>query len=101
MLTPTSYGGFGMVDHEEIITAMNCKQILHNLVGKHPIKEIIEGLQRNPDSKLNPEARLQIDDPLLNYCKIISVINHKAFDQPQDLLEQDRIRMTAKEIQTN
>ena len=47
MLTPTTHGGFGMVDHEEIITAMNCKQIIQNLGGKHPIREVIQGLQRN------------------------------------------------------
>lgn len=31
MLTPIKYGGFGMVDHEEITKAMNCKQVMQNL----------------------------------------------------------------------
>ena len=71
MLTTTANGGFGMVDHEEIITAMNCKQIIHNLGGTHPIKTIVQQLQKNHESRLNPEARLNIDDPLLNYCIVI------------------------------
>ena len=31
-------GGFGMVDHELVTSAMNARQVLVNLKGSHPIK---------------------------------------------------------------
>ena len=35
-------GGFGMVDHEAVVKAMNTKQIIINRNGSHPIKEILK-----------------------------------------------------------
>ena len=94
MLTPIERGGFGMVDHEQIIEAMNCKQVMTNLEGSHPIRTHILNSLKNRSSKLNPILRINIDDPLANCIKLTGKLNHVALKQDLEILEQDSIAQT-------
>lgn len=51
-------GEFGMVDHQKIKEAVNCKHILTNLKGNHPIKDFLF-----KNLKTHPPDRIQLQNP--------------------------------------
>ena len=58
------------------------------------LKSHIKALLKNPDSMLNPTVKNLIDDPMMNYTKMVSKLNHKALEQSLEILEQDAIAQT-------
>ena len=88
---PIKEGGFGMVEHETVVKAMNARQVTVNLHGKHPIKEIMLNLIINGDSNFNIRARANLDGPLDNYCEVINLANRTLLERDLDYLQQDGI----------
>ena len=84
-------GGFGMVDHERVIKAMNTRQVIVNLNGSHPIKGILEKIIVNLDSHFNCRMKEALDSPGDNYCEVITRINKKLLTKELEYLQQDRI----------
>ena len=41
-----------MVDHEQIVKAMNTRQVMVNLLGTHPIKTILENIVKTLTPRL-------------------------------------------------
>ena len=80
-----------MVEHETVVNAMNARQVIVNLHGKHPIKNIIERLTMNNDSNFNVRSKANLDGPLDNYCEVISSVNKKLLERDLDYLQQDSI----------
>ena len=96
-------GGFGMVDHEQIVKAMNTRQVLVNLSGTHPIKTILESIVININSPFNCKMTESLDGPGDLYCEVITRINGELLKKELDYLQQDRIAkdMLLKEKLTN
>ena len=90
MLTTIVNGGFGMVDHKEIFP-MKSKQILMNLSSNHSIKEIINKCLRDPESRLNPSMKYELDDILPTYTKTIKALNYSTVNNQIKFLTQDAI----------
>ena len=82
-----------MIDHEQVTTAMNVKQVLVNWKGNHPIKEILRVIMANPDSAFNVSMKESLDGPGDNYAKGIVRINDKLLLREPLQLQQDRIAM--------
>ena len=91
MMAEIKKGGFGMIDHEEVIKAMNARQILVNQKGRHPIKEILNKLMINPESHFNVKIRDNLDGPSVNYCEVITKINGSLLTKDLAYLQQDAI----------
>ena len=91
LLAEIKQGGFGMIDHEQVIKAMNAKQILVNLAGKHPIKEILNKLTPNQKSSFNKRIRENLDGPAVNHCEVMNQINRKILTKEPAYLHQDRL----------
>ena len=91
LLTPQKYGGFGMVDHEEIIAAMNCKQTMQNLISSHPIRDIILRATANNRSLIKPKIKFDIDGPTRAYCHLTGQLFDLSLNRPLEALEQDAI----------
>ena len=91
MLASIKKGGFGMVDHEEVIKAMNARQLLVNKTGQHPIKEMIEKLMINPESHFNAKVKDQLDGPTTNYTEVLNAINSRLLTRDLAYLQQDMI----------
>ena len=89
--TPIKKGGFGMIDHEAVIKAMNTKQILINRNSTHPIKNILEVLMINPESHFNSKLKESLDGPAENYTELMSNVNSKLLTQDLTYLQQDRL----------
>ena len=87
--TAIKKGGFGMIEHEEIIKAMNTKQILVNLNGTHPIKQILEHILTI--SPFNAKTTTDLDGPCENYCETMNRINGNLLTRDPLCLQQDRI----------
>ena len=88
---PINRGGFGMVDHELVVKAMNVKQVLVNVNGTHPIKEILKVLIPNRSSHFNSKMLEPVDGPAQNYCESLNEINQKILNRDRAYLEQDII----------
>ena len=84
-------GGFGMVDHEAVIRAMNAKQILVNQVSTHPIKLILDKLISNQKSYFNAKIKEDLDGPSKNYVEVLNLVNKKVLVKELDYLQQDRL----------
>ena len=80
-----------MIDHELVTSSMNAKQVLVNLSGSHPIKEILTKLMSNPESAFNPSIKESLDGPSENYCQVIRNINEQLLVRDPNHLAQDRI----------
>ena len=84
-------GGFGMIDHELVVKAMNAKQVIVNLGSTHPMKDILCKLIVNQKSHFNASTRLDIDGPTNNYVEALNLINKKVLVKDHLLLQQDRL----------
>ena len=82
-------GGFGMIDHEAVVKAMNAKQVLTNLQGNHPIKAILTKLMKG--SSFHKRLKESLDGPGVNYCEVLSQINRKLLVKDVAYLQQDRL----------
>ena len=84
-------GGFGFIDHEDVIKAMNTRQVLVNLSSTHPIKYLLEKLILNLTSHFGSRMTESLDGPGTNYCDIMNKINKKVLTKELDYLTQDRL----------
>ena len=84
-------GGFGMVDHEKVIEAMNTKQILVNLEGTHPIRTLLEVITVDLSSSFNSKMIESLDGRGEAYCEAMQKINTKLLNRDLNYLLQDRI----------
>ena len=91
MNNPIKKGGFGMVDHEEVVTAMNTKQVLVNRASSHPLNSILRTLMTDPESSFNVEMPCGLDGPSENYAHTIKRINQTLLLKEPDYLQQDRL----------
>ena len=83
-----------MVEHSEINEAMNCKQVLLNLTTEGPIKNIIEAILRDSNSRFNPSCRYDLDDITTRYVMTIKKLNEKVLDREPEEIEADLIAQT-------
>ena len=88
---PICEGGFGMIDHEKVTTAMNARQVLVNLNGQHPIRYLLECLLINRKSSYHCRMTESLDDAGTNYASVLNSINIKLLSRERDYLEQDRL----------
>ena len=91
LCTAIKKGGFGMIDHEEVIKGMNTKQLLTNLQSSHPLKNIITALMVNPDSRLNLKIKDSLDGPAENYAEVLCTLNRNLLGKDLTYLQQDRL----------
>ena len=84
-------GGFGMIDHESVIMAMNSKQVLVNRANNHPLKPILKTLMSESDSHFNVKMTKGMDGPGENYANLITKINGSLLTKGTDYLRQDRL----------
>ena len=91
LTTEIRKGGFGMVDHERVIEAMNARQVLVNLTGNHPLKEILKQLITNADSHFNSDIKEKLEGPSENYCEVMNKIHRKLLMKDLEYLQQDRL----------
>ena len=88
---PIKDGGFGMVDHESVITAMNTRQIMVNLEGTHPIKNILNVIMIDQNSSFHSQMIESLDGPGDVYCTVMNRLNSRLLLLDQNYLLQDRI----------
>ena len=91
LTAPIKKGGFGMIDHESVITAMNTKQVLVNRTSTHPLNQILRTLMSDPDSDFNIKMPNGMDGPGENYADVIKKINGNLLIKDLDYLQQDRL----------
>ena len=84
-------GGFGMIDHEAVVKAMNTKQVLVNRTSTHPINQILRTLMKDPDSHFNMKIPIGFDGPSENYSDAMKAINGSLLTRDLDYLQQDRL----------
>ena len=89
--TPISRGGFGMIDHEVVTKAMNARQTIVNLNGRHPIRKILENLLIDSQSYFHCSLRENIDGPGAAYAASMNEINMTLLNKELHYLEQDRL----------
>ena len=91
MTMPIKQGGFGMIDHENVIKAMNARQVMVNLKGAHPIKAILSDITVDLRSHFNCKMIDKLDGPGDTYCEVIKKVNGKLLNKELNYLQQDRL----------
>jgi hypothetical protein len=90
MLSPMNRGGFGLIDHYKIVSAINAKQLLamDNQVYNHPIKLLIGPCR----SYLNRLKTNYMDDiGKIGAVKVNEMLQTVLGNTPREILKGDRI----------